>query len=108
MISLQSNEDEIELQEGDLTAEELQAFKQAAATGKLAGLVQPWVPWWTLPEAAEVQLSSSGTSKVIAQGTSGKTIAHPYVSSSCVRIVRIACSPLQVALANMPLTLDTS
>ena len=69
---MQDNEDELELQESDLTVEELQAFKQAAATGKLAELVQLWVPWWSLPEAAGVQLSSSGTSKVIAQDTSGK------------------------------------
>ena len=36
--------------------------------GGLGQLVQPWEPWWKLPEAASVQLSSSGERLVQPSG----------------------------------------
>lgn len=90
---VQGDEQDIDVQESDLAPEDLQAFKRAAATGQLASLVQPWVPWWSLPEAAEVQLAPSGESKVILQGKSGKICccnhlySHTIIVSLCTSAV---------------------
>ncbi|KAF5843907.1 hypothetical protein DUNSADRAFT_29 [Dunaliella salina] len=43
-----------------LSPSDLRAFKRQLAAGRLAHLVQPWVPWWLTKEAQGVQLSAAG------------------------------------------------
>lgn len=81
---MQGAAEDVDVHESDLTPDELQAFKQAAAKGQLTGLVEPWVPWWSLPEAAEVQLTVSGISKVTVQKQSGKL--HPWRVSIYINV----------------------
>ena len=64
---VQEGQEDFEINEQDLTADELQAFKRAVTSGRLNNMVQIWTPWWNLPEAGTVQLSASGTHRVSVQ-----------------------------------------
>ncbi|KAL0051597.1 hypothetical protein WJX82_010553 [Trebouxia sp. C0006] len=66
-LSLSEGQEDLDISEEDLTADELQAFKRAVASGRLNNMVQIWTPWWNLPEAGTVQLSASGTHRVSVQ-----------------------------------------
>ena len=73
----QENVEDIDIAEDDLSPAELQAFKHAIASGQLSKFVDVWVPWWHLAEAATVQLSAAGTSKVSVQiEDAGKSLRH--------------------------------
>ncbi|KAL0030868.1 hypothetical protein WJX77_010687 [Trebouxia sp. C0004] len=66
-LSLSEGQEDLDISEEDLTADELRAFKRAVVSGKLNNMVQIWTPWWNLPEAATVQLSASGIHRVSVQ-----------------------------------------
>lgn len=55
--------DEIRLE--DLTPEELKQFQRAVASGELSKMIEPWNPWWKLPAARTISLSSDGTQLVM-------------------------------------------
>ncbi|KAA6430017.1 MAG: hypothetical protein FRX49_00448 [Trebouxia sp. A1-2] len=66
-LSLSEGQEDLDINEEDLTAGELQAFKRAVASGRLNNMVQIWTPWWNLPEAGTVQLSASGAHRMSVQ-----------------------------------------
>ena len=50
--------------------EHVSKLQAALATGSLAGLLEPWLPWWRLPEAATLQLACTGEPLVQTQTSS--------------------------------------
>ncbi len=66
----------MEIEESDLSPEDMAAFERAVASGSLAHLVTPWQPWWRTQEAAEISLSTAGTRIIYAQSTQGPMSLH--------------------------------
>ena len=55
-----------DLTAADLTPAERADFERAAAAGELSHMVEPWTPWWTLPEARNIQLARDGSRLIAA------------------------------------------
>ncbi|BDA48131.1 probable zinc finger HIT domain-containing protein 2 at N-terminal half [Coccomyxa sp. Obi] len=68
MAQIEQGQD-VEIQESDLSPEDLAAFERAVASGSLARLVVPWQPWWRTQEAAQISLSTAGTRIIYTQST---------------------------------------
>ena len=67
---------DVDVQESDLSPEDMAAFERALASGRLAHLVEPWQPWWRSQEAAQISLSTAGTRVILAESTHGLTSSH--------------------------------
>ncbi|CAL8462874.1 g2408 [Coccomyxa elongata] len=66
MAQIEQGQD-VEIQESDLSPQDLAAFERAVTSGSLARLVTPWQPWWRTQEAAQISLSTAGTRIIYAQ-----------------------------------------
>ncbi|MCO5569740.1 hypothetical protein L7F22_023455 [Adiantum nelumboides] len=51
----------MDIQLGDLSAEEEKAFLRALAAGELSHMIKPWEPWWLSPLASRIVLTKEGT-----------------------------------------------
>ncbi|KAI5079713.1 hypothetical protein GOP47_0005192 [Adiantum capillus-veneris] len=50
----------MDLQLGDLSAEEEKAFLRALAAGEFSHMIKPWEPWWLSPFASKIVLTKDG------------------------------------------------
>jgi hypothetical protein len=87
--------------EEELTPELQSRLERLALSGALSYLVAPWQPWWTQPEAAEVQLGVAGQPVVELLGSTTTTSSSSSINGSGSRALPAPPAPPLPRLAEL-------